>query len=321
MYRQAPRAPQSGRQSCHGPARPAGFTLVELLVVIGIIALLISILLPSLNKARESARKVACASNQRELSNMLRIYATEYEDQVPYGHIAEMSFNYVINWNNSSNGPFLTSFGLLNEAGLMPTAKAFYCPTEERDLYQYDTPANPWEFDNAPGDRPRLTNPGAGHIRIGYGARPDTDWYFAYPPQDALTGQNRPGVPVRLFEDLRATKAGEPVRAFPRFAKLGNKALLSDFLFAPGEIERRHEDGVNVAYGDSSVRYVKSSTFEDEQYMPPALYNLWAARTGYVSGYEANKVMLSENPDKIAMGNTFGIADQTQGIWKVLDDE
>ncbi len=63
--------------------RVVAFTLVELLVVIGIIAVLISVLLPALNKARESAVTIQCAANMRTLGQGLRTFANDFGDRVP----------------------------------------------------------------------------------------------------------------------------------------------------------------------------------------------------------------------------------------------
>jgi len=66
-------------------AAASAFTLVELLVVIGIIALLISILLPSLNKARESAKTLQCLSNLRQFGQANAIYASQFKNwNVPH---------------------------------------------------------------------------------------------------------------------------------------------------------------------------------------------------------------------------------------------
>ena len=83
-------SPQASSQRIQ-PAKRAGFTLVELLVVIGIIALLISILLPALNKARASAMRTKCAANLGQIAVGAQMHVQAHRGYYPLAGILKGS--------------------------------------------------------------------------------------------------------------------------------------------------------------------------------------------------------------------------------------
>ncbi|MEM8738891.1 MAG: prepilin-type N-terminal cleavage/methylation domain-containing protein [Planctomycetota bacterium] len=78
-------------------ARPVGFTLIELIVVIGIIALLIGILLPVLSSAKQAAIKVHCSSQIRQINLALETYANDFRGRYPVA-------GYNIDWGQIDTG-------------------------------------------------------------------------------------------------------------------------------------------------------------------------------------------------------------------------
>jgi prepilin-type N-terminal cleavage/methylation domain-containing protein len=220
------RLPATGR-------RLHGFTLVELLVVIGIIALLVSILLPALNKAREQAKRTQCGSNLRQIHQAFLIYGRNWKDAAPIGYISgddpqEQTQN---NYACARGGKY-TVFGFLCEDQMGPNGftqlerSIFYCPSYDGELHKLDGITNPW-YSATP---PTLS----GTIRTGYGARPEVAW--------------RP-----------------PVTSIPRLPKLHelrNQAIFADMVNGPevsGGLDRLtlgHKNGANVLYANGSVQWI-----------------------------------------------------------------
>jgi prepilin-type N-terminal cleavage/methylation domain-containing protein len=98
----------------------AGFTLTELLVVIGVIALLIGILLPTLAKARESSRRAQCLANLRTLGHALTLYANDNKDKLPN-----------VNGNSTWNDPAANDYVMREfNRTYVKSPGTFHCPSD-----------------------------------------------------------------------------------------------------------------------------------------------------------------------------------------------
>ncbi len=111
--------------------RPKGFTLIELLVVVAIIALLVAILVPAVQRAREQANRAVCATNLKGIDNASYIYASSNADRYPRGYAHDDSLIDDGLWPDYSFGDTITpedSFALLHHQGLLPL-KSLICPS------------------------------------------------------------------------------------------------------------------------------------------------------------------------------------------------
>ncbi|MBN1555365.1 MAG: prepilin-type N-terminal cleavage/methylation domain-containing protein [Phycisphaerae bacterium] len=99
-----------------------GFTLIELLVVIAIISLLVSILLPSLQQAKELARKAACQSNLHSLQLSMSMYLNDSNGQFPFSYYKNPDKDHRIIWTDR-----------LVVGGYVDYGEVFLCPSRPSD--------------------------------------------------------------------------------------------------------------------------------------------------------------------------------------------
>ena len=118
----------------------SAFTLVELLVVIGIIALLIAILLPALNRAKENAKVVQCASNLRQLGMAFVAYAQDFKNNFPpnVGGTAPPGYPIYQAWYDDDKiGKYLPKYAFPAPGSATIGGGVMVCPNDEDSVRSY----------------------------------------------------------------------------------------------------------------------------------------------------------------------------------------
>jgi prepilin-type N-terminal cleavage/methylation domain-containing protein len=218
-----------------------GFTLIELLVVVAIIALLIAVLLPSLGRARERAKRSACLSNLHQTHLAFVLYAQDNNDQVPLGYrTVSKQFNSMI---YSSTAGTWVLFGLLMTGNYEKVPRVLYCPSQTNTKFVFNTSDNPWPLPAAGGVP-------TANIQAGYCDRPDKQI-----PDNLANPGGSAGVVIPFV--------------MPRLNDYTGEAIFADLTAAANRITTGHGDGCNVLYDDGSAHWVGLGAFQ-----PPAS-DLW----------------------------------------------
>ena len=233
--------------------RDRGFTLIELLVVIAIISLLVSILLPSLNKARDLARQAVCLTSLHNQGLAMSVYSGEYDTYMPSAPWAVPTnsdqYYFYYTYANQMPSNKAMGVGLLYRDQYVSSGATFYCPSAPdytKDWWYSWTIVSRYSFVNAwpdpdkPPDVPNTYWVNSGYIQLN-------------PNPHVQVGDIQGAVDAQFFRSDRSGDGlyhGLPVAQLPVLMDYDMATADSDgHVRLPTSLN--HLAGFNALYGDA----------------------------------------------------------------------
>ncbi|MFZ0828558.1 MAG: type II secretion system protein [Verrucomicrobiia bacterium] len=276
----------TGKFSVKAPGiRKGAFTLIELLVVIAIIAILASLLLPALAKAKERARQAACLSNLRQWGLSIQLYSPDNNDGIPHDGYSSEKLQGGPEWCGPqgqltgtpadptawfnllpplvAENTLLTYFNTLNIGRGISASKAtqympfpggkgslWECPSARMDLATIQNGLLA-AADNSPNGIPGGTGFFSYVMNIDLKRGPDGTTPLPYPTMPKLTSFRDPSAVVFIFDQV-FDPVTEVVNSSPSYNSVNPAARQRSFA-------SRHNNGGIINFMDGHASYFKTS--------------------------------------------------------------